>query len=265
MYLSDVHLPQHSFKDKVIMITGAASGIGRAACHLFADLGANLVLLDLNEDLGSQACHEIKEKGGQALFVKTDVTQDQEISQAVKQTLETLNRIDSLINCAGSIRRATVPELTEMEWDRILNTNLKSVFLMSKSIIPIMQKQGGGSLVNVASGWGLTGGPKAAAYCAAKGGVVQLTKAMAIDHGRDNIRINCVCPGDTNTPLLIEEAHQLNLTKDSFFQQSAKRPLGRIGTPQEIASAIAFLASEDARFITGTSLLVDGGGLAGTA
>jgi NAD(P)-dependent dehydrogenase (short-subunit alcohol dehydrogenase family) len=134
---------------------------------------------------------------------------------------------------------------------------------MCRQAIPIIREAGGGAIVNIASGWGLTGGPRAAAYCASKGGVVQLTRAMAIDHGPDAIRVNCVCPGDTGTAMLAEEARQLGAPDGEFLAEAARRPLGRIGEPEDIARAVLFLASEASGWVTGTTLVVDGGGLAG--
>ena len=142
--------------------------------------------------------------------------------------------------------------------------NVKSVFLMSRVVIPVMAKAGGGSIVNTASGWGLAGGARAAAYCASKGAVVLLTKAMAIDHGGQKIRVNCICPGDTDTAMLRSEAGQLGEAEDRFLSDAAKRPLGRVGTPDEIAQAALYLASDASSFVTGTALVVDGGGLAGS-
>jgi NAD(P)-dependent dehydrogenase (short-subunit alcohol dehydrogenase family) len=143
--------------------------------------------------------------------------------------------------------------------------NLKSVFLLARLIVPIMIKAGGGSIINIASGWGLAGGPRAAAYCASKGAVVLMTKAMAVDHGRQNMRVNCICPGDTDTGMLRSEAQQLGEKEDRFLMESAKRPLGRIGRPDEIARAALYLASDASSFVTGAALVVDGGGLAGSA
>jgi len=169
-----------------------------------------------------------------------------------------------LFNNAGIMRRASVVELSEEDWDRVMSVNVKSIFLMSRQVIPTMAKAGGGSIINTASGWGITGGPRAAVYCASKGAVVLLTKAMAIDHGPQNIRVNCICPGDTDTGMLRNEAQQLGEREDLFLAQSARRPLGRIGQPEEIAQAALYLASDASSFVTGTALVVDGGGLAGS-
>jgi NAD(P)-dependent dehydrogenase (short-subunit alcohol dehydrogenase family) len=171
--------------------------------------------------------------------------------------------LDILFNSAGIIRRATVLDLEEAEWDRVMAVNVKSVFLLSKYALPVLAEAGGGVIINVASGWGLVGGPQAAAYCASKGAVVQLTKAMAIDHGPQNIRVNCICPGDTDTPLLHGEAEQVGEAWDRFLAAAADRPLGRIGSPEDIAQAALYLASDVSSYVTGTTLVVDGGGLAG--
>jgi NAD(P)-dependent dehydrogenase (short-subunit alcohol dehydrogenase family) len=172
--------------------------------------------------------------------------------------------IHILFNNAGIIRRSSVVELSEADWDRVMAVNVKSIFLMSRQAIPMMEKAGGGSIINTASGWGLAGGPRAAVYCASKGAVVLLTKAMAIDHGPHKIRVNCICPGDTDTAMLRNEARQLGEPDDRFLADAARRPLGRVGKPEEIAQAALYLASDAASFVTGTALVVDGGGLAGT-
>jgi NAD(P)-dependent dehydrogenase (short-subunit alcohol dehydrogenase family) len=155
-------------------------------------------------------------------------------------------------------------DTTVDEWDRVIAVNLKSVFLMCKYAIPVMRKQSGGKIINVASGWGLAGGAKAVAYCASKGGVVLLTKALAVDHGPEGIAVNCVCPGDTETGLLTDEARQLGLSDNALIEEGRKRPLGRVGKPEEIAASILYLASSAASFVTGAVLVVDGGGLAGS-
>jgi NAD(P)-dependent dehydrogenase (short-subunit alcohol dehydrogenase family) len=173
-------------------------------------------------------------------------------------------KISVLFNNVGIIRRASVVDTTEEEWDRVMDTNVKSVFIFSKYVIPVMTEAGSGVIINTASGWGIMGGQKAASYCASKGAVVLLTKAMALDHGPQNIRVNCICPGDTETPLLISEARQLGIPREEFLEEAKQRPLQRIGRPEEIANAVLFLASDAASYVTGTALVVDGGGLAGT-
>lgn len=249
---------------KVALITGGASGIGRATALLFAREGAAVVVADVNESEGKAVVQTIIDEGGRAIFTRCDVTRAEDCQLAVRQTVEQLGKLDILFNNAGIIRRASVVETSEEEWDLVMATNVKSVFLLSKYAIPIMAEAGGGVIINNASGWGLVGGRNAASYCASKGAVVLLTKAIALDHGAQNIRVNCVCPGDTDTPMLRNEAQQLGKPEEQFLAESAQRPLQRIGRPEEIAQAVLFLASDASSFVTGTALVVDGGGLAGS-
>jgi len=252
-----------SLTGKRALITGGASGIGKATAMLFAREGATVSVVDLDEDGGSKVARAIQEEGGSAVFLPADVTLDSDCRRAVQQTVNELGGLDILFNNAGITRRASVVELTEAEWDRVMTVNVKSVYLMSRYSMPVMAKAGGGVIINTASGWGLVGGPRAAAYCASKGAVVLLTKAMAIDHGPQNIRVNCICPGDTDTRMLWDEARQLGQSAERFLKEATDRPLGRIGTPDEIAQAVLYLASDASSYVTGTALVVDGGGLAG--
>ena len=249
---------------KVALITGGASGIGRATALLFAHEGAAIALADVNADAGRRVADEITQFGGRVFFDTVDVTRAADCQRLVERAIREFGRIDILFNNAGITRRATVLDLSEEDWDRVMAVNVKSIYLLSREVIPHMQKAGGGTIINTASGWGLVGGAKAAVYCASKGAAVLLTKAMAVDHGEQNIRVNCVCPGDTDTGMLREEAHQLGEENSRFLAEAAKRPLGRVGTPEEIAQAALYLASDAASFVTGTALVVDGGGLAGS-
>jgi len=253
----------NSIVGKRVLISGGASGIGQATALLFAQQGARVAIVDLNQEAGQAVARRIEAEGGQAIFIHCDVTQKVECQQAIEQIAAQWGGIDILFNNAGIIRRADVTETSEEEWDLVMGVNLKSVFMLSKYTIPYMAKAGGGAIINTGSGWGLVGGPKAASYCASKGAVVQLTRAMAIDHGSQNIRVNCICPGDTDTPMLREEARQLGESERSFLSNAADRPLQRIGKPEDIAQAVLYLASDAASFVTGTTLVVDGGGLAG--
>jgi NAD(P)-dependent dehydrogenase (short-subunit alcohol dehydrogenase family) len=248
---------------KVALITGGASGIGRATALLFAREGAAVAVVDMNEPEGQTVVQKIINEGGQAIFVRGDVTRASDCQLAVRQTVEQLGKLDILFNNAGIIRRASVVETSEEEWDLVMATNVKSVFLLSKYAIPIMAEAGGGVIINTASNWGLVGGQNAASYCASKGAVVLLTKAMAVDHGAQNIRVNCICPGDTDTAMLRSEARQLGKPEEQFLAESAQRPLQRVGRPEEIAQAALYLASDASSFVTGIALVVDGGGLAG--
>jgi len=249
--------------EKKALVTGGASGIGRATAELFTQEGAWVALLDIDAQQGGEVVGGILDNGGKAIFVQADVSQDSDCRSAVSQVLEAFGGIDILYNGAGVIRRATAVELDEDDWDLVMDVNAKSVYLMCKYIIPIMVQAGGGAIVNTASGWGLVGGPQAVAYCAAKGAVVQLTRAMAIDHGPEHIRVNCVCPGDTDTPMLRAEALQLGQAEAEFMQAAEDRPLQRVGSPEEIAQAVLYLVSDSSSFVSGTTLVVDGGGLAG--
>ncbi len=249
--------------DKVALITGGASGIGRASALLFAREGAAVAITDLNQKAGQEVAAEIYQSGGRAIFEPADVTLASDCHRVVQRTVAEFGAIHILFNNAGIVRRASVVELSEPDWDRVMAVNVKAIYLMCREVIPIMTENGGGSIVNTSSGWGLAGGPRAAVYCASKGAVVLLTKAMAIDHGSQKVRVNCICPGDTNTAMLRQEAQQLSASAADFLADSAKRPLGRVGTPEEIAQAALYLASDASSFVTGTSLVVDGGGLAG--
>jgi NAD(P)-dependent dehydrogenase (short-subunit alcohol dehydrogenase family) len=248
---------------RVALITGGASGIGRATALLFAREGAAVSVADLDEVGARAVAQMIVGRGGQAIFVRCDVSRAADCHRAVQQTVQTLGGLDILFNNAGIIRRATVMDTTEDEWDQVMAVNVRSMFLLAKYGIPIMAQAGGGVIINTASGWGLVGGRKAAAYCASKGAVVLLTKAMALDHGEQNIRVNCICPGDIDTPMLRDEARQLGASEEDLLAEAADRPLQRIGRPEDIAQAALYLASDASSFVTGTVLVVDGGGLAG--
>jgi NAD(P)-dependent dehydrogenase (short-subunit alcohol dehydrogenase family) len=248
---------------KVAIVTGGGGGIGRAAALLFAREGAAVTIVDIDET-AEKLARQINDAGGRALFKFADVTTAGGCRAAADRTVKGFGGVHILFNNAGIIRRATVLETTEQEWDAVIAINVKSIFLMCREVIPIMARAQGGSVINTASGWGLAGGARAAAYCASKGAVVLMTKAMAIDHGPQKIRVNCICPGDTDTAMLRSEARQLGEEQEQFLCASANRPLGRIGKPEEIARAALFLASDAASFVTGTALVVDGGGLAGS-
>jgi len=248
---------------KRALITGGASGIGQATTMLFAREGAAVAIADVDKAGGETVVQTIRDVGGQAILAPCDVTQSADCQRAVRLTVEELGGLDILFNNAGIIRRTNVLDTTEEDWDRVMVVNVKSIFLMSKYAIPVMKRAGGGVIINIGSGWGLVGGADAVSYCASKGAVVNMTRAMAIDHGGDNIRVNCICPGDTDTGMLRQEAHQLGVPDTEFLAEAAARPLGRMGTPEDIARAALYLASDAASFVTGAVLVVDGGGLAG--
>ena len=251
-----------SLEGKVAMVTGAASGIGRGISIRLAEMGAFVALLDIDDIKGRDIAADIQEHGGESIFLNCDVRGAADCRHAVETIIQRSRKIDILCNCAGIAIRKDIVELGEDEWDRALDVTLKGIYLLSREVVPQMIRGGGGSIVNIGSGWSLKGGPRAASYCAAKGGTVNLTRAMAIDHGKNNIRVNCVCPGDVDTPMLRSECAQLEEDAVAFMREAANRPLGRVGTVEDVANAVLFLVSPMASWITGAVLVVDGGGLA---
>lgn len=249
-------------KNKVALITGGTSGIGEATALLFAKEGAKVAITGRNESRGHAISAQILEQGGEAIFLRTDVRHAGDCRRAVEETVGKFGRLDILFNNAGVFYPHTTLDCTEEEWDLQLDINLKGAFLMSKYALPHMIEQGGGTIIHNSSGWGIAGGDAAVAYCASKGGMVLMTKAMAIDHGRQGIRVNCICPGDVDTPMLPEDARLRGMKWEDYRAGCSNRPLGRIGTAEEIAKAVLFLASDDSSFMTGAALVVDGGGTA---
>lgn len=244
-------------KDKVTIITGAKSGIGLATARRLSQEGAKVVMADISD--AQQEVEMIVANGHDAVFVQTDVSSESAVHELIRQTIGRYGRIDVLVNNAGIEVVKNAPDTTEAEWDRVMGVNLKGVFLCSKAAVAAMRLSGGGVIVNVASELGLVGAANIAAYCAAKGGVIQLTRAMAIDHAAENIRINCVCPGPINTPLL---ARIIEGSADAETERQItveKTLLGRLGEPEEIANVILFLASAESSFMTGSVVVVDGG------
>jgi NAD(P)-dependent dehydrogenase (short-subunit alcohol dehydrogenase family) len=248
--------------DKVAIVTGAGSGIGKAVAMAFLQEGYRVALAGRRQEALVQAVAEAKASAEQALAVPTDVRDPASVSALFAKTKETFGRLDVLFNNAGIIHRGTILEATEEEFDRTLAVNVKGIFLLSRCAIPVMTRPGG-VIVNTASNWGLVGGARAAAYCASKGAVVLLTKAMALDHGPQGIRVNCVCPGDIDTPMLRGEAAQLGQPVDEHLAELAQIPIGRVGRPEDVAEAVLYLASDASAFMTGTPLLIDGGFTAG--
>ncbi|MBZ5612842.1 MAG: SDR family oxidoreductase [Acidobacteriia bacterium] len=251
-----------SLEGKVAIVTGAASGIGREIAVRQAEMGAAVAVLDKNTDGAMETVAQIQRDGGNAMAIPCDVCLRSDCQAAVARTVTAYGRIDILCNNAGIVLRKDVLALQEEEWDTVLDVTLKSAYLLSREVIPHMIRNRGGAIVNTGSGWALKGGPQAASYCAAKAGLLNLTRAMAIDHGKDNIRVNCVCPGDIDTPMLASECRQLGENPEQFMKEAASRPLNRVGTPGDVANAVLFLVSEMSTWITGVHLVVDGGGLA---
>ena len=248
--------------NKVALITGGTSGIGEATALLFAKEGASVAITGRSEARGQAVAERILQSGGKAIFIPADVRQAGHCQRAVDGAIQAFGKLDILFNNAGVFYPHTAVDCSEEEWDLQIDINLKGTFLMSKAALPHMIRAGSGVIINNSSGWGIVGGDSAVAYCASKGGVVLLTKAMAIDHGRQGIRINSICPGDVDTPMLPEDARLRGQKWEDYLAGCKNRPMGRIGTPEEIAKAVLFLASNDSSFMTGASLVVDGGGVA---
>ncbi|HEU5027649.1 MAG TPA: SDR family oxidoreductase [Spirillospora sp.] len=250
-----------TLEGKRAVVTGAASGIGRATAELMAGLGAAVVLADVDA-AGAEVAAGIEKAGGRAAFVRADVSRADDCARIIGTAKDRFGGLDVLFNNAGIIRRSTVTEITEDDWDLVMAVNVRSVMLMSRYAVPLLEAAGGGSIINTGSGWGIQGGARAVSYCASKGAVVNMTRAMAIDHGASGIRVNCLCPGDTATGMLAEEARQLGEPAEAFYAGAADRPLGRIGQPSDIARTAAFLASDAAAFVSGAVIPVDGAGTA---
>ena len=230
---------------KVAIITGAASGIGKAGAILFAAEGARITVADLDEARGKDVVQEISDHGGKALFVRTDVTAAPAVKNMVAATMAAFGRIDILYNNAGILRLGSVEEIAEEDWDLVMNVNLKGVYLCSKYAIPYMKQAGGGSIINAGSTVSFVGSPKSAPYCASKGGLLILTKQMALDYAPFNIRVNAICPGVTETPFAEQVFGAAPDPVQARRQSERARPIGRLAKPEEVARAALFLASDD--------------------
>jgi NAD(P)-dependent dehydrogenase (short-subunit alcohol dehydrogenase family) len=252
-------------QDKTALITGGSSGIGKATAELFAAEGAQLLLTARSVDKGEATAAAIREAGGRAAFVACDVRRVEECERAVEAALTLYGGIDILFNNAGIVPYGTIEQTTTETWIDTFETNVHGVFYMSRAVLPHMVRAGRGIIINNGSDWAVVGGQGAIAYCASKGAVALMTKAMALDYGRAGIRINAVCPGDTLVDRWREGARFAG--EDSFEEHIAKLgaafPLGRVGSVEEIARAVLFLASDDSSYMTGQLLIVDGGHTAG--
>ena len=253
-------------QNKVAIITGATSGIGKATALLFADEKADLVITGRRAELGRGVEHEIRQRGARCLFVEADHTQAEDCSRLVERTLAEFGRVDILFNNAGIVTSGTAETTSEETWNETLAINVTAVWRMSKLVLPHMRRQGKGVIINNGSDWSVVAGRDAFPYIMSKGAVAMMTKAMALDYARANIRVNAVCPGDTFVDRWMEkgyfEGSGAVSIEEAMKESSAYIPMGRFGKPEEIAQAVLFLASDDSSFVTGHLLLVDGGSTA---
>ncbi|MCU0873411.1 MAG: glucose 1-dehydrogenase [Pirellulaceae bacterium] len=244
---------------KVALITGAGSGIGRASAIRFAAEGARVVVVDWKPDGGRETVARIKADGGDALVIQADVSREADVQRMIAETVDAYGRLDILFNNAAIQVFGIIPETSTSDWHKVLDVNLKGVYLGCKYALPLMIAQGGGCIVNMSSTLGFVGDPVMPAYGATKGAILALTKAMAQAHGRQKIRVNCICPGDVDTPIVQEYFDQQPDPAEARRQVAAHYALGRIARPEEIAGVALFLASDESSFLTGAAIVADGG------
>jgi NAD(P)-dependent dehydrogenase (short-subunit alcohol dehydrogenase family) len=244
---------------KVAIVTGAASGIGLASAFTFAREGARVVIVDMNRDRGEQAVQKIVAEGGEAVFECADISREAVVRQIVADTVARWERIDILFNNAGVVLVKPLEETTEAEWDRLMAINVKAVFLAIKHVVPHMRRAGGGVILNTGSIGSFVGQLNTPAYIASKGAIALLTKSLALDYARDGIRVNCLCPGITDTPMLREHLGDGPEGEAKIRSRLSRVPLGALLKPEELARAALYLVSDDSAGITGITHIVDGG------
>ena len=250
-----------NFSNKVVLITGSGSGIGRATAVSFAQGGAKVVVNDLIPERGEETLDLVKKKGSEGVFIECDISVAADAERMIKEIIKVFGKIDILVNNAGIIVPGRVDNIAEEDIDRALKVNVKGVFLVSKYAVLEMKKAGGGVIVNIASVAALKGIADRSAYSASKGAVLALTRAMATDYIKDNIRVNCVCPGTTYTPALEERMRALPDPEAARVAFIARQPMGRLGKEEEIAQAILFAACDEASYMNGSIISIDGGAL----
>lgn len=248
---------------KVALITGGGTGIGRAIALRFAREGAQLGLMGRRQEPLEQVAAEIAVQGGQALAIAADATRSADAEHAIRSTVERFGQLNVLVNNAGAVHAGTVEKTSEEEFQRLIDANLKTTFLMSRAALPELRKAGGGSVINIGSFLGLVGIQNRAVYCAAKGGVIQLTRAMALDHAAEKIRVNCICPNAVETEMFAGAMAQYANPSAELARRMAGIPLGRIGQPDDVAQLAVYLACEESSWMTGAAIPLDGGVTAG--
>ena len=249
-------------RDRVAIVTGAASGIGQASAIAFAREGAKVVAADINQSRGEETVAKILANGGEAFFHRTDVSRETEIVNMVNSAVARWGGIDILFNNAGLVLIKPLETMTEADWDRLMSINLKAVFFAIKHVVPHMRRRGGGAILNTGSIGSMVGQLTTPAYIASKGAVALLTKSLALDYGRDQIRVNCLCPGITDTPMLREHLGHGPEGEANIHRRLSRVPLGRILKPEDLAQAALYLVSDDSVGVTGITHIVDGGLLA---
>jgi NAD(P)-dependent dehydrogenase (short-subunit alcohol dehydrogenase family) len=244
---------------KVAIVTGGNSGIGRAISEVFARENARVVIGARNVEKGDQTVEAIQKKGGIAAFVRTDVRESSQVKHLVEEAVARYGTVDIVCHCAGTELVKLLVDTTEEEWDRVMNTNVKGAYLVSKYALPYMIAKRKGTIINISSQLGFVAFERFSAYCASKGAIIQLTKAMALEYAKYGIRVNCVCPGAIDTPMVDRELAFFEDPAETRSKIMTDHPIGRIGRPEEVAEAVLFLASDRSSFIVGESLIVDGG------
>jgi len=247
------------FDEKAVVVTGGALGIGQAVCELLAERGASVAILDWDADAGNETCEKINSNGGRATFAKINVSDAAQVAEAVKKAHDTFGHLNSLVVSAGIQRYGTAISTDDAQWDEVIGINLKGAWNAARATIPFLQESGGGTIVNVSSVQALASQQNVLAYTVSKHGLLGLTRSMAMDFAKDNIRANAVCPGTVDTPML-RWAASLDPNPQSVYDAcNQMHPLGRIAQPREIAEVVAFLAHESSSFVTGAVWTVDGG------
>ena len=251
--------PAFDFRGKSVLVTGATSGLGAAIAEAFAASGADVVIAGRNPQRGNRLREQLRGLGPKVEFIQGDITDPAYCDSLVRETISALGRLDIAVNSAGVAYHATVDQTTDEQWLNTFAVNVNGMFYVCRAAIPAMRERGG-VIVNIASDAALTGSRHLVAYCASKGAVLQMTRAMALDHAREGIRVVAVCPGDVDTPMLRGEFRDLGLSAEEGLRQSAERvPLNRVATPEEVADLVLYSASDSGRFMTGFPLVMDGG------